>query len=159
MRLAPGRPLSHGPEVRARLIVKACTRPAPAEEDARRERWTYRELGEEVGMSKSQAHVILSRADIKPHRTDYWVMSDFADSEFEERLDAICGLCVDPPENVLVVSIDEKTGIQAKAPVTPDTPPTQGEPARREHEYKRYADPVITPTSAESLRTLADRRD
>jgi hypothetical protein len=44
---------------------------------------------------------------------------------------------VDPPENVLVVSIDEKTGIQAKSPTKPDVPPAPGKPARREHEYTR----------------------
>lgn len=132
-----GAPLTHGPEVRARLIAKACTRPSDTQEGQRRERWTYEELGREVGMSGSQAHVILSCADIKPHRTDYWLMSDFADPEFEERLEDVCGLYVDPPENVLVVSIDEKTGIQAKSPVKPDTAPQPGKPPRREHEYKR----------------------
>ena len=132
-----GAPLTHGPEVRARLIAKACTRPPDTASGQRRERWTYEELGAEVGMSGSQAHVILSRADIKPHRTDYWVMSDFSDPEFEERLSEVCGLYVDPPENVIVVSIDEKTGIQAKAPTNPDTAPGPGKPARREHEYKR----------------------
>jgi len=132
-----GAPLTHGPETRALLIAKACTRPQPTEEGARRERWTYRELGEEVGMSESQAHVILSRAEIKPHRTDYWIMSDFSKPEFEQRMGEVCGLYVDPPENVLVVSIDEKTGIQAKAPTKPDQPPQPGKPARREHEYKR----------------------
>lgn len=132
-----GRPLTHGPETRALLIAKACTRPEPEESGQRRERWTYRELGEEVGMSESQAHVILQRAEIKPHRTDYWIMSDFSREGFEERMGEVCGLYVDPPENVLVVSIDEKTGIQAKAPVKPDRPPQAGRPARREHEYKR----------------------
>jgi transposase len=132
-----GRPLTHGPQTRALLIAKACTRPEPSEEGARRERWTYRELGEEVGMSESQAHVILSRAEIKPHRTAYWIMSDFSKPEFEERLGEICGLYLDPPENVLVVSIDEKTGIQAKAPTKPDQPPAPKRPARREHEYTR----------------------
>lgn len=132
-----GAPLTHGPETRALLIAKACTRPEPTEEGARRERWTYEELGREVGMSGSQAHVILSRAAIKPHLTEYWVMSDFSKEDFEERMGEICGLYVDPPENVLVVSIDEKTGIQAKAPTKPDTPPAPGKPARREHEYKR----------------------
>jgi transposase len=70
-----GAPLTHGPETRALLIAKACTRPEPTEEGARRERWTYRELGEAVGMSESQAHVIVKRAAIKAHLTDYWVMS------------------------------------------------------------------------------------
>jgi transposase len=132
-----GRPLTHGPQTRALLIAKACTRPEPEESGQRRERWTYRELGEEVGMSESQAHVILQRAEIKPHRTDYWIMSDFSREGFEERMGEVCGLYVDPPENVLVVSIDEKTGIQAKAPVKPDRPPVPGRPARREHEYTR----------------------
>jgi transposase len=132
-----GAPLTHGPETRALLIAKACTRPEPTAEGARRERWTYEELGAEVGMSASQAHVILSRAEIKPHRTDYWMMTDYSRPEFEERLGEICGLYVDPPENVLVVSIDEKTGIQAKAPTKPDEPPKPGKAARREHEYTR----------------------
>lgn len=131
-----GRPLTHGPEVRARLIAKACTRPEETESGQRRERWTYEELGAEVGMSASQAHVILSRAAIKPHLTDYWVMSEFS-PEFDERAAEVCGLYVDPPENVLVVSLDEKTGIQAKAPTRPDRSPQPGKPARREHEYKR----------------------
>jgi transposase len=132
-----GAPLTHGPQTRALLIAKACTRPEPTAEGARRERWTYEQLGAEVGMSASQAHVILERAEIKPHLTDYWIMSDFSREGFEERMGEVCGLYVDPPENVLVVSIDEKTGIQAKAPVKPDRPPEPGRPPRREHEYKR----------------------
>ena len=133
----PGPPLTHGPQTRALLIAKACTRAQPTEEGARRERWTVEQLGAAVGMSGSQAHVILSRAEIKPHLTEYWIMSDFSKEHFEERMGEICGLYVDPPENVLVVSIDEKTGIQAKAPTKPDTPPAPGKPARREHEYTR----------------------
>ena len=132
-----GAPLTHGPETRALLIAKACTRPTATEQGARRDRWTFEELGREVGMSRSQAHVILSRAAIKPHLTDYWIMSDFSREGFEERMSEVCGLYVDPPENVLVVSIDEKTGIQAKSPTKPDQPPAPGRPARREHEYDR----------------------
>ncbi|MDQ2897208.1 MAG: IS630 family transposase [Actinomycetota bacterium] len=133
----PGAPLTHGAETRALLIAKACTRPPATPGGARQERWTYDQLGEAVGMSGSQAHVILARAAIKPHLTEYWIMSDFGQPEFEERLSAICGLYVNPPENVLVISIDEKTGIQAKAPTKPDTPPGPNQPARREHEYTR----------------------
>jgi hypothetical protein len=133
----PGPPLTHGPQTRALLIAKACTRPPATAEGARQERWNYEQLGQAVGMSGSQAHVILQRAAIKPHLTEYWIMSDFSQPEFEERCAEICGLYVDPPENVLVVSIDEKTGIQAKAPTKPDTPPAPDRPARREHEYKR----------------------
>jgi len=132
-----GRPLTHGPEVRALLIAKACTRPPATESGQRRERWTYVELGAEAGMSESQAHLILSRAQIKPHRTDYWIMSDFSRPEFEQRCGEICGLYVKPPANVLVVSLDEKTSIQAKTPTKPDRPAGPDKPARREHEYER----------------------
>jgi hypothetical protein len=122
--------------VRALLIAKACTRPPETPEGARQERWTYEQLGAAVGMSGSQAHAILARAEIKPHLTDYWIMSDFSQPEFEERCAEICGLYVDPPD-VLVILIDEKTAIQAKAPTKPDTPPGPERAARREHEYKR----------------------
>ena len=132
-----GKPLVYSQADRARLIAKACTRPPETPEGAQQERWTYEQLGEAVGMSGSQAHTILARADIKPHLTDYWIMSDLSQPEFEERLKEVCGLYVDPPENVLVLSIDEKTGIQAKAPTKPDRLPAPGRPTRREHEYER----------------------
>ena len=130
-----GKPLIYSQQVRARLIAKACTRPPETPEGAQQERWTFEQLGQTVGMSASQAHVILSRAEVKPHLTDYWIMSDFSKPEFEERCGEVCGLYVDPPENVLVVSLDEKTGIQAKAAIAPDTAPEPGQPARRESEY------------------------
>ena len=87
-------------------------------------------------MSGSQAHVILQRAEIKPHRTDYWMMTDYSRPEFEERLGEICGLYVDPPENVLVVSIDEKTGIQAKSP-----PSSPGHASTADRTAARHATP------------------
>lgn len=109
-------------------------RPRPGQ---RRERWTHRELGEAVGISESQAHVILSRAEIKPHRTEYWVMSDFGQPGFEEAASEVCGLYLDPPANALVLSIDEKTSIQVKGLARPDTPPVPGKDARRDYEYTR----------------------
>lgn len=132
-----GRSLTHGPEVRALLIAKACTRPPDTESGQRRERWTHRELGEQVGMSESQAHVILARADIKPHRTESWVMTDFDQPEFEARASEVCGLYLDPPAGALVLSIDEKTSIQAKGLARPDALPAPGTPARRDYEYTR----------------------
>jgi transposase len=132
-----GRPLTHGPDARALLIAKACTRPPDTESGQRRERWTYEQLGEAVGISASQAHVILSRADIKPHRTESWVMTDFDQPEFEARAGEVCGLYLDPPAGALVLSIDEKTSIQAKGLARPDTLPGPGKPARRDDEYTR----------------------
>ncbi len=66
----PGPPLTHGPETRALLIAKACTRPPETPEGVRQERWTHEQPGAAVGMSGSQAHKILSRAAIT-HLTEY----------------------------------------------------------------------------------------
>ena len=131
-----GRPLTHGPEVRARLIALACTRPPDTAEGVRRERWTHAELAEQVGMSPSRAHVILRGAELRPHLTEQWVMSELG-PEFDLRAAEVCGLYLDPPENAIVISVDEKTSIAARAPARPDTLPAPGRPARRDSEYVR----------------------
>jgi transposase len=132
----PGRPLVHGAQVRAKLIALACTRPSVTPEGLRRDRWTHRELAEAVGMSESQAHAILRAAEIKPHLLEQWVMSELG-PDFDAQAAEVCGLYLDPPAGTLVVSLDEKTGIQAKAPTRPDVQARPGRPARREHEYTR----------------------
>ena len=119
--------------MRAKLIALACTRPPETEEGLRRERWTHRELAEQVGISKSQAHVVLAEADIRPHLSEQWVMSELG-PEFEAKAAEVCGLYLDPPENALVISIDEKTGVQAKGLVRPDRDPARrGPPDHRDH--------------------------
>lgn len=131
-----GRPLTHSSEVRAKLIALACTRPPESAEGVRRERWTHTELAQQVGMSQSQAHAILRGADIRPHLTEYWVMSELG-ADFDAQAAAVCGLYLDPPANAIVVSIDEKTSIAAREPARPDTVPAAGKPARRDSEYLR----------------------
>ncbi len=131
-----GRPLTHGSEVRAKLIALACTRPPDTDEGVRRERFTHAELAEQVGMSESQAHAILRGADIRPHLTEYWVMSELG-PDFDAQAAEVCGLYLDPPQNAIVVSIDEKTSIAAREPARADTLPAAGKPARRDTEYLR----------------------
>ena len=131
-----GRPLTYGPELRARLIALACTRPPTSLEGLRRERWRYAELTAAVGISRSCAHAILAAADIRPHLSAQWVMSELG-PEFDERAAEICGLYLDAPRNAIVLSIDEKTGIQAKGLARPDTLPAPGRPPRRDNEYLR----------------------
>jgi hypothetical protein len=78
-----------------------------------------------------------SSDDVQPASIGHSASKPTDDPEFEQRLKDVCGLYVDPPENVLVISLDEKTGIQAKAPTKPDMPAAPGKPPRREHEYTR----------------------
>ena len=131
-----GRPLTHGHEVRAKLIALACTRPPDTPGGVRRERWTHRELADTVGMSESQAHEILRSADVRPHLTEYWVMSELG-PDFDAQAAKVCGLYLDPPENAIVVSVDEKTSIAARQPARPDLAAKPGQPTRRDSEYLR----------------------
>ncbi len=131
-----GRPMTHDQAVRARLIALACTRPPDTEQGMRRERWTLRELAEAVGMSVSRVQAILAEADLRPHLTEQWVMSELG-PDFDAQAAEVCGLYVDPPENAIVVSVDEKTSIAAREPARPDTSPQPGRPARRDSEYRR----------------------
>ena len=87
-------------------------------------------------MSESQAHEILRKAEIKPHLLEQWVMSELG-PDFDARAAEVCGLYIEPPEGALVVSIDEKTAIQSKAPTRADLQPRPSRSARREYEYSR----------------------
>lgn len=131
-----GRPATHDQAVRARLVALACTRPPDLDGGLRRERWTLRELAEQVGMSVSRAQAILAEVDLRPHLTEQWVMSELG-PDFDAQAAQVCGLYVDPPANAIVVSVDEKTSIAARTAAQPDTLPQPGRPARRDSEYLR----------------------
>jgi DDE superfamily endonuclease len=90
----------------------------------------------QVGISKSRVHVILDEADLKPHQVRSWLTS--LDPDFETKQAQVCGPYLKPPEGAIVVSIDEKTSIQAKQPVRPTIQAAPGRPERREFEYRRH---------------------
>jgi len=127
----PGPPLRYGHDKRIEVFKTACSPPPEGETS-----WTVRALAERVGIGKSQTHQILAEADLKPHLVRSWLTS--LDPEFETKQADVCGLYLNPPENAIVVSIDEKTSIQAKQPIRPELPARPGKPARREFEYKRH---------------------
>jgi transposase len=127
----PGGPRRYGHDERLAVFRTACASPPEGETH-----WTVRSLAEAVGISKSQVHVILDDADLKPHQVRSWLTS--LDPEFETKQAQVCGLYLRPPKGAIVVSIDEKTSIQAKEPVRPTIPLAPGRPERREFEYKRH---------------------
>jgi transposase len=127
----PGGPRRYGHDERLRVFQTACSPPPEGETQ-----WTVRTLAAAVGIGKSQTHAILSEADLKPHQVRSWLTS--IDPEFETKQAEVCGLYLNPPEGAIVVSIDEKTSVQAKEPIRPELPIRAGTPARREFEYKRH---------------------
>lgn len=74
--------------------------------------WSQRRIAKQLGMSQSKVQQILKQADLKPHKIEYWCGKS-TDADFESKMVNIVGLYMDPPENGLVLCVDEKTQIQA----------------------------------------------
>lgn len=127
----PGAPRRYDHDKRVEVFKTACSPPPDGETH-----WTVRSLAEKVGIGKSQTHEILCQADLKPHQVRSWLTS--IDPEFDTKQADVCGLYLNPPENALVISIDEKTQVQAKEPIRKELPMLPGKPARREFEYRRH---------------------
>jgi transposase len=127
----PGGPRRYGHDQRLAVFNTACS-PPPAGET----QWSVRSLAEAVGISKSQTQAILSAADLKPHQVRSWLTS--LDPEFQAKQAEVCGLYLNPPQGAIVVSLDEKTSLQANEPIRPQLALRPGRPARREFEYKRH---------------------
>jgi len=135
----PGRPKRIENSTRLELLALAC---APAEADGRTTP-TLDELRDKaiVGkvvdrISRSHLHRILQAGDIRPHRVRQWLHSP--DPAFREKVNDICALYRRAPAGAVVLSIDEKTGIQAIERKHLDRPPQSGRLRRREFEYVRH---------------------
>ena len=124
------------------LLVKTVTEPPP--DNAAR--WTMEALAEAmaangVPISASQCWRICRALDLKPWQVESWMTSH--DPDFWERAGDVCGLYLNPPENAVVWSVDEKSGMQAKSRVNPTMPAVPGIPSRREFEYRRHGTAVL----------------
>lgn len=98
--------------------------------------WSQRRIAKETGMSQSKVNQILNEADLKPHKIEYWCGKS-TDPEFETKMVNIIGLYMSPPQNALVLSVDEKTQIQALDRTQPVLPLKVGTPKRLTATYKR----------------------
>lgn len=135
----PGRPVTYGHDDRVKMAALACLQRDPDDPVAT---WTYKELAAEchrqgIPVSESQLWRILDGMDIKPHKVKGW-LNRRDDPEFWDRVQDVCGLYLNGPENAIVVSVDEKTGIQAKERVAVTAPAAPGRPGRYEFEYRRH---------------------
>jgi transposase len=132
-----GRPETHGPS--ARLAVLAVATAVPPEGESQ---WSHAmiaaHLGER-GLAISAATVgrVLAGAKVRPHKVRGW-LNRAGDPAFWARAGAVCRLYLDPPPGAVLVSVDEKTGIQAKSRKHPQIPARPGRDARREFEYVRH---------------------
>ena len=127
----PGKKPTISPEQKTMVIQKACSKPGGGYTN-----WSQSRIAKEIGISQSRVHQILKEADIKPHKIEYWCGKS-PDPEFESKMVNIVGLYMKPPENAIVLCVDEKTQIQALDRTQPELPLKAGNPKRLTATYKR----------------------
>jgi transposase len=97
--------------------------------------WSVRSLAKRVGISKTSVNTILRERGLKPHLVESFQFS--TDEHFEEKLKDVVGLYMNPPNNALLLCVDEKSQIQALERSTPILPILQNVPERQSHDYFR----------------------
>jgi putative transposase len=126
-----GRPSVIPPETKTKVTMLACTKPPDGSNQ-----WTRQSLAKALGLGKTTVHRILSEGNVKPHKIEYWCGKS-PDPEFEEKQAAILGLYLNPPDNALVLCVDEKSQLQALDRTQPELPLRPGNPKRLTATYKR----------------------
>src|SRR5215211_4593884 len=126
----PGKPPL--PPETVQRVVDLALGPPPGEAT----HWTGRELAKAVGVSLRSVQRILEAHQLAPHRVRTFKLSN--DPEFAEKLRDIVGLYVDPPAHAVVLSVDEKSQIQALDRTQPALPLKKGRAGTMTHDYKRH---------------------
>jgi len=98
--------------------------------------WSTRSMAEVCGLSHMTVKRIWAAFGLEPQRVETFKLS--TDPLFVDKVRDIVGLYMDPPDRALVLSVDEKSQIQALDRSQPVLPMRPGQPERRSHDYKRY---------------------
>jgi transposase len=98
--------------------------------------WSCRSMAKAQGVSPATVQRIWSSRNIQPHRTKTFKLSN--DARFEEKLVDVVGLYLNPPEKAIVLSMDEKSQIQALDRTQPSLPIKPGRAGTMTHDYKRH---------------------
>src|SRR6266536_6090114 len=119
------------PTTTVQRVIDLALGPPPGEAT----HWTGRMLARAAGVSLRSVQRILAAHQLAPHRIRTFNLS--SDPAFAEKLKDIVGLYVDPPANAVVLSVDEKSQIQALDRTQPGLPMKPGRAGTMTHDYKR----------------------
>ena len=126
----PGTP-PHSTETVAEVLALTCSEP-PGEVT----HWTGRAVARAVGISLRAVQRIWDAHRLQPNRLRTFKRS--RDPAFAAKVEDVVGLYMDPPAHAVVLSIDEKSQIQALERTRPDRPLAPGHPAAQTHDYTRH---------------------
>ena len=119
------------PKIAERVVALTLAGPPP---DATH--WTGAAMAETIGISVSSVQRIWRVHGLQPHRVRQFKLSN--DPQFAAKLRDIVGLYVNPPDHAIVLSVDEKSQIQALDRTQPGLPMKKGRAGTITHDYKRY---------------------
>jgi transposase len=119
-------------EEREAAIVEATMKTTP--KDATH--WSVRAMAASQKVSPATVQRIWKKHKLQPHRVESFKFSN--DPEFAPKVRDIVGLYVNPPDKAIVLSVDEKSQIQALDRTQPILPLRPGLPERRTHDYERH---------------------
>src|SRR6266487_7114710 len=122
-------PLS--PDIAERVVALTLAGPP-----AHATHWTGADMAKAVGISVSSVQRIWRAHGLQPHRMRQFKLSN--DPQFVAKLRDIVGLYVNPPDHAVVLSVDEKSQIQARDRTQPGLPMKKGRAATITHDYKRH---------------------
>jgi len=98
--------------------------------------WSRREMAKSCGLNRETIGRIWKAFGLQPHRTETFKLSK--DPLLVEKVRDIVGLYLSPPENAVVLCVDEKSQIQALDRTQPLLPMSPGQVERRTHDYQRH---------------------
>src|SRR5216683_1198827 len=127
----PGRNKAVPPEAIQRVVEATLHTTPPAATH-----WTIRTMARAQGLSRMTVQRIWKQHGLQPHRVETFKLS--RDPHFVEKLRDVVGLYLDPPDKALVLSVDEKSQIQALDRTAPLLPLRPGIPERQTHDYQRH---------------------
>jgi len=117
-------------EVRLKIVTMTAK-----EKPANATHWSARTLARQVGVGHTTVQRVWKEHGLKPHLTRSFKLSN--DPQFAEKVQDIVGLYLDPPDNAVVLSVDEKSQIQALDRTQPGLPIKKGRAGTMTHDYKR----------------------
>ena len=133
---------------RRRIDAEEIVRKTTQEKPANATHWSTRTMAGATGISEASVRRIWHAHGLKPHLLDTFKIS--RDLQFAEKLEDIVGLYLNPPQQAIVFSVDEKSQIQALDRTQPGLPMKKGRAGTTTHDYRRYG----TTTLFAALNTL-----
>jgi len=118
-----------------RKLIQAIIDKTTQEKHRSATHWSTRTLAKELGINHTLVHRVWKAHELKPHLSRTFKLSN--DKHFVEKVEDVVGLYMNPPDHALVLSVDEKSQIQALDRTQPGLPFKKGRCGTMTHDYKR----------------------